>query len=100
VTIGSPHRGSVHAQLGGGRNAREMEPGSDWLAALEKSEARGVPVPFTSIYSYHDNFVAPQTSAAHPAARNVPVAGVGHLSLPRSKEVLEIVAGELDAANA
>jgi triacylglycerol esterase/lipase EstA (alpha/beta hydrolase family) len=100
VTLGSPHHGSMHARIGPGGNAREMEPGSQWLAALARSEAAGVPVPFTSVYSHHDNFVAPQTSSAHPAAHNVPLAGVGHLSLAFSKHVLEIIMAELDAANA
>jgi triacylglycerol esterase/lipase EstA (alpha/beta hydrolase family) len=99
VTLGGPHHGSVHAYLGAGVNARQMEPGSPWLELLARSEANGVRVPFTSIFSHHDNFVAPQTSSAHPAARNAPLAGVGHVSLAFSGEVLELVATELDAAN-
>lgn len=100
VTLGGPHHGSVHAYLGAGANARQMEPGSPWLEALARSEARGFAVPFTSIFSYHDNFVAPQTSGVHPAARNVPLAGIGHVSMAFSGEVLELVAAELGAANA
>jgi pimeloyl-ACP methyl ester carboxylesterase len=99
VTLGGPHHGSVHAYLGAGANARQMEPGSPWLEALARSEARGFSVPFTSIFSHHDNFVGPQTSSVHPAARNVPLAGIGHVSLAFSGEVLELVAVELDAAN-
>jgi len=100
VTLGGPHHGSVHAYLGAGANARQMEPGSPWLDALARSEAQSFAVPFTSIFSYQDNFVAPQTSSVHPAARNVPLAGIGHVSLAFSGEVLELVAAELDAANA
>jgi triacylglycerol esterase/lipase EstA (alpha/beta hydrolase family) len=100
VTLGAPHHGSVHAHLGAGLNGRQMEPGSEWLAALARSEAPGPSVPFTSIFSVHDNFVAPQTSSVHPAARNVPVAGIGHVSLAFSDEVIELVAAELAAANA
>ncbi len=100
VTLGAPHHGSVHAYLGAGANARQMEPGSPWLAALARSEARGLSVPFTSIFSVHDNFVAPQASSVHPAARNVPLAGIGHVSLGFSREVVELVAQELEAANA
>jgi len=94
VTLGSPHHGSAHARLGPGANARQMEPGSDWLAALAADE-RGLGVPFVSIYSHHDNFVAPQSSGAHAAARNVPLAGIGHLSLLLSAAVAEIVAHSL-----
>ena len=97
ITLGSPHHGSVHACLGAGLNAREMEPGSAWLAALAAAEGGGFPVPFTSIFSYHDNFVAPQTSSRHPAARNVALAGVGHLSLVLSPGVHGLVAAEVDA---
>jgi pimeloyl-ACP methyl ester carboxylesterase len=100
VTLGAPHHGSAHAYLGAGENGRQMEPGSPWLAALARAEARGLGVAFTSIFSYHDNFVAPQTSSVHPGARNVPLAEVGHVSLAFSREVLELVAAELDAANA
>jgi pimeloyl-ACP methyl ester carboxylesterase len=100
VTLGGPHHGSVHAYLGAGANARQMEPGSPWLEALARSEAPGFAVPFTSIFSHHDNFVAPQTSSVHPAARNLPLAGIGHVSLAFSGEALELVAAELDAANA
>jgi len=100
VTLGGPHHGSVHAYLGAGANARQMEPGSAWLEGLAQSEARGVPVPFTSIFSHHDNFVAPQTSSVHPAARNIGLAAIGHVSLAFSRQVLEIVVAEVDAANA
>jgi pimeloyl-ACP methyl ester carboxylesterase len=100
VTLGGPHHGSVHAHLGAGANARAMEPGSPWLEALARSEAQGFALPFTSIFSHHDNFVAPQTSSVHPAARNIGLAAIGHVSLAFSKRVLEIVAAELDAANA
>jgi len=97
ITLGSPHHGSMHARLGAGLNAREMEPGSAWLAALAAAESGGFPVPFTSIFSYHDNFVAPQTSSRHPAARNVALAGVGHLSLVLSPRVHRLIAAEVDA---
>jgi len=100
ITLGSPHRGSVHAQVGAGTNAREMEPGSPWLAALAAAEASGISVPFTSIMSYHDNFIAPQTSAQHPGARIVPLAGVGHLTMLFSRRVSELIEREIDEANA
>jgi pimeloyl-ACP methyl ester carboxylesterase len=100
VTIGAPHHGSVHAYLGAGENAREMAPGSRWLEALARSEEGRLSLPFTSIYGVHDNFVAPQASSVHPAARNVPVAGIGHVSLGFSEKVVGLVVAELDAANA
>ncbi len=100
VTLGTPHRGSMHARLGAGANAREMEPGSAWLEGLESAERAGLAAPLVSIYSHHDNFVAPQSFAAHPQARNVALAGVGHSALHHSRAVRELVLREIDAANA
>jgi hypothetical protein len=77
-----------------------MEPGSAWLAALAEADESGLGVPFVSIFSHHDNFVAPQTSGAHPAARNVALAGVGHLTMLFARRVRDVVERELDAANA
>lgn len=95
VTLGSPHHGSAHARLGFGTNARQMEPGSPWLAALAADE-RGLGVPFVSIFSHHDNFVAPQSSAAHPGARNLPLGGIGHLTLLFSPAVGALVTRSLE----
>jgi pimeloyl-ACP methyl ester carboxylesterase len=99
ITIGSPHQGSQHAHLGAGQNAREMESGSAWLAALAAGESQGLAAPLVCIYSHHDDFVAPQTNGAHPAGRNLPVAGTGHFALLWSPAVQNLVAQELDAAN-
>jgi pimeloyl-ACP methyl ester carboxylesterase len=99
ITLGAPHHGSMHAHLGAGANARQMEPGSPWLTALAAAERGGVAAPLASIYSHHDDFVAPQTSAAHPHARNVALAGVGHLALLFSHPVRELLLREIDAAN-
>jgi triacylglycerol esterase/lipase EstA (alpha/beta hydrolase family) len=100
ITLGAPHHGSMHAHLGAGQNAREMEPGSAWLAALAAAETGGVAAPLLSIYSHHDDFVTPQSGAAHPHARNVPLAGVGHVAMLFSGRVRGLVLREIDAANA
>jgi pimeloyl-ACP methyl ester carboxylesterase len=100
ITLGAPHRGSMHATLGAGQNAREMEPGSPWLAALAAAESAGVAAPLLSIYSHHDDFVTPQSGAAHPHARNVPLAGIGHVAMQFSRMVRGLVLHEIDAANA
>lgn len=100
VTFGAPHGGSMHAHLGAGENAREMEPGSAWLEGLAAAERAGLAAPLLAIYSHHDNFVAPQSSGAHPQARNVALAGVGHVAMHHSRAVRELVLKEIDAANA
>jgi pimeloyl-ACP methyl ester carboxylesterase len=100
ITLGAPHHGSLHASLGAGQNAREMEPGSPWLAALATAESAGVAAPLLSIYSHHDDFVTPQSGAAHPHGRNIPLAGIGHVAMHFSRTVRGLVLREIDAANA
>jgi pimeloyl-ACP methyl ester carboxylesterase len=100
ITLGAPHHGSMHAHLGAGENARQMEPGSPWLTALAAAESGGIAAPLVSIYSHHDNFVAPQASAVHPHARNVGLAGVGHVAMFFARATREVLLREIDAANA
>jgi pimeloyl-ACP methyl ester carboxylesterase len=80
VTLGSPHHGSRHARLGIGTDSRQLEADSAWLRRLNANPA-SMAVPIVSIYSRHDNFVAPQDSAVLPGAKLIPLDGVGHLSL-------------------
>jgi pimeloyl-ACP methyl ester carboxylesterase len=96
VTLGTPHHGSVLARWAHGRNGREMRPGSAWLAALNAGGAEAVPL--VSVFSWHDNFVAPQDSARLPGADNAPLAGAGHLALVFSPAVARRVAREVAAA--
>ncbi len=99
VTLGTPHHGSILARWGLAHNARQMRPGSAWLAALNvdgAGAADGVPV--VSVFSWHDNFVAPQDSPVLAGAQNVALAGLGHLSLVFSDAVARRVAAEALAA--
>ena len=95
ITLGTGHHGSVLACLGIGRNARQMEPGSPWLESLARET---LPVPTTSRYSRHDNFVMPQASAVLPGARIIALVGVGHLSMGCSPAVLACIEAELNSA--
>jgi triacylglycerol lipase len=54
-------------------------------------------VPVTSVFSHHDNVVAPQISAELAGATNVPLGGLGHISLLFSHRVATIVAERLAA---
>ena len=73
ITLGTPHHGTVLANLGVGANARQMrcsqagEP-SAWLRALAAGESAAARARMVSIWTYHDNIVAPQ----HPAAWTAP----------------------------
>ena len=77
ITIASPHSGSELARIGIGKNAREMEPGSQWLNDLAAEE---VLVPTVSLRTPHDNYVMPQDNQRLPGAQDVELAGIGHLA--------------------
>ncbi len=91
ITLACGHHGTRLAHLGSGRNAREMEPGSAWLAALREP----APVPTVTIWTAEDNFIAPQTSSRLSGAREVALTGMGHLTFMFSRRVLDIVLNEL-----
>ena len=101
ITIASPHHGTVLARLGVGENARQMRRGSEFLRKLEAGEGDAGPaVPVTSIYSVHDNLVAPQETSRLPWARNIALAGRGHIDILASEELAALVLAELREAGA
>lgn len=89
ITVGTPHHGTVLANFGIGINALQMrrygddnhEQPSDWLCALAKSEDAASRALIISIYSLHDNIVAPQRSCHLPGAKNIALSGIGHITL-------------------
>ena len=95
ITLGAPHHGSALASIGRGADARDMRPMAEWLRGLAASERGGAAAPITSIYSCHDNFVAPQDSSVLAGAKNLPLPGIGHLSLLLSKRVAALLDAEL-----
>lgn len=97
ITLGSPHHGTVVASRIGAkaRNARQMRRDSEWLAALN---ALGNAVPTVSIYSLHDNLVAPQDSSALPGADNRAVSGIGHMQLLYAARIQRWVIEEIERA--
>ena len=101
VTIASPHHGTVLSRYGLGEHARQMRRLSAFLGTLGEAEAAGRPrVPTTSIYTVHDNLVAPQDTSRLEWARNIAVAGVGHVGILSFEPVFELVLAELRAAGA
>ncbi len=95
VTLGTPHHGTVFARIERSRNGRQMHPDSPWLRALADHERGAWPCPLVSIYSIDDNVVAPPTSAELAGARNIPLAGIGHISLPLARRVIDLVLAEV-----
>ncbi|HTS52545.1 MAG TPA: alpha/beta fold hydrolase [Burkholderiales bacterium] len=99
ITLGSPHHGSGLAYWGVGKAARQMRPGSLWLSALNRHESEPPRVPIVSVFTRHDNFVAPQDSPVLAQATNVPLARIGHLSLLFSGAVAKRLCEEIVAAD-
>ncbi|PHV05064.1 lipase [Janthinobacterium sp. BJB412] len=101
ITLGSPHHGTALARLGPGANAAQMRHGGAWLAALAQAEAAaggsGGPA-VVSLFSHHDNIVAPQDSARLAGARNLAVGAVGHVALGSDASVMQCVLAEIAAA--
>jgi triacylglycerol esterase/lipase EstA (alpha/beta hydrolase family) len=98
ITLGSPHHGTEGARVAAGRNGRQMLRGSAWLGQLAADEAKRTPMwpcPVLSIFTYDDNIVFPQESSILPGARSLPLAGIGHMSLPMSRNVSRLIAGEI-----
>jgi triacylglycerol esterase/lipase EstA (alpha/beta hydrolase family) len=105
ITLGTPHHGTSLAQFGIGRNARQMRCSGqrsgrdgDWLAALAAAESPAQRALFTSIFSHHDNIVAPQTSCRLPGAKNIEFGGVGHVAMGRDRRILQCVLDEVRLA--
>lgn len=100
ITLGTPHAGTVHAWFANTRNGRQMRPASLWNLALAASETAERRALFTSIWTYHDNMVAPQSSAALAGAHNIALSGLGHVQLAFAPEVRQIVFATLAQAEA
>jgi triacylglycerol esterase/lipase EstA (alpha/beta hydrolase family) len=101
VTLGSPHHGTAIAPLGLGANAVQMRIGSDFLAGLAKREGESGPgIPALSVWTAHDNLVAPQDSSRLAWARAAPIHGVAHLAMLDDSRVHRLVLAEIAAARA
>jgi pimeloyl-ACP methyl ester carboxylesterase len=98
VTLGTPHQGSVLAHLLPTPLVRQLRPGSPVLRELAEP-APGIRTPVTAVYSDLDQVVIPTAAGRcdHPdlRARNVLVRGVGHMSLPFHRTVVDEVAATL-----
>ena len=103
ITIGTPHHGTALARLAAGTNARQMsrigDAPSAWLARLAAGETPAARALITSLYSHHDNIVAPQSSACLPGARNIAFGGIGHVALASDARVLRQLLAEITIKN-
>ncbi|MGY2081120.1 esterase/lipase family protein [Modestobacter sp. SYSU DS0657] len=98
VTLGTPHGGSRWAHVLPTPLIRQLRPGSPLLRELARP-APGCRTPVTAVYSDLDQVVVPSTAGRceHPdlRVRNVLVRGVGHMSLPIHRAVVDEVAATL-----
>ena len=99
VTLGSPHEGTALARFAPGRNGGQMRRGSAWLRDLAAAEANLQRELFISMYSVHDNLIAPQNSSHFGPARNLVFGGIGHVALGRHPRVMEAVLAEVRRAS-
>jgi triacylglycerol esterase/lipase EstA (alpha/beta hydrolase family) len=100
ITLGAPHHGTCLASFGIGRNAAQMRRSADgresaWLRALAGAESCATRALITSIYSHHDNIIAPQSSSFLAGAHNIELGGVGHVALGSNRRILALVMREL-----
>lgn len=103
ITLGTPHEGTGLAAFGVGLNSRQMRRDggprngrpSPWLTALAEHESASDRALFVSMYSHHDNIIAPQTSSALAGAKNVEFHGIGHVALALHPLVQRAVINEV-----
>ncbi|MDP9109768.1 MAG: alpha/beta fold hydrolase [Pseudomonadota bacterium] len=107
ITLGTPHQGTGLALHGAGENSRQMQfigsaedgQASDWLQTLAHSEDAASRALFVSIYSHHDNIVAPQTSSHLEGATNIALPGIGHVALGSDRQVQALVLAQIRQAS-
>lgn len=101
VTLGSPHGGSLLAHALPTPLIRQLRPGSPVLQELAEPVER-CDTRITAVYSDLDQLVLPTSAGRcdhpHLGARNLLFRGVGHMSLPIHRGVLDEVALTLAGA--
>jgi triacylglycerol lipase len=103
ITLGTPHHGTALANFGKGINSRQMcrvgnainGTSSDWLQQLVQDEKHSDYALIVSLYSHHDNIIAPQTSSHLLGARNIAFHGIGHVTLLFDRSIQETVIEEI-----
>lgn len=98
VTLGTPHRGTWPARWIPVPVVRQLRPDSELLTELAEP-APDCATRFVTVWSDLDEIIHPSKNAAldHPdlSVRNVRVRGIGHLSLPIHRTVVDEIAATL-----
>lgn len=103
ITLGTPHHGTYLANFAPGINSRQMSISrqgaetipSAWLQQLADDENDASRALFVSIYSHHDNIIAPQISAQLSGAKNIEFGGIGHVALAFEPQIQTAVLDEI-----
>jgi pimeloyl-ACP methyl ester carboxylesterase len=96
ITIGTPHQGTWLARFGLAPNARQMWPGSAWLAALAAREGTGAHHRFTCFHSSCDNIVLPSHRATLAGADNRHLRGMAHVHMLQHPAVFAEVLKQIE----
>ncbi|MGE5651246.1 MAG: esterase/lipase family protein [Bacillota bacterium] len=107
VTLGTPHHGTALARFGIGINTKQMlwtvgeQEGlsSKWLRELAENEDKAVYRRIVSLYSHHDNIIAPQVSSRLDGAVNLEFQGIGHVALAMHPAIQAQVIREIRSAS-
>jgi len=91
VTLATPHHGTKVAYLYGGEGARQMRPGSEFLARLQQTENRLGNMPVTSFRTPFDLIIVPTTSSVWERAENAEFPVIAHPLMTRSDQVVSAV---------
>lgn len=99
VTLGTPHQGSALARVGSMLPlVRQLRPDSDLIAELNEP-APSCDTRFLAFYSDLDQLIVPRRNAriehSDLRVRNVPVHGIGHMSLTNDRGIAFQIAAAL-----
>lgn len=94
-TISTPHHGTKTANLFYGEGARQMRPGSEFLARLEATENRLGDMPVVSYCTPADLIILPYTSSQWDRAENLSIPCPLHPMMTFSPRVRRDIIGRL-----
>lgn len=94
-TISTPHHGTQAAHLFYGEGARQMRPGSEFLARLSATEDQLGDMPVVSYRTPADLVILPSTSSEWPRAENLSIPCPLHPMMTASPRVRRDILGRL-----
>ncbi len=99
ISLSTPHHGTLTACMRRGPGARQMRPGSDFLATLNQDTSLFAQIPATSFWTPTDLIILPARNCILPGAANVRKIGIGHFSFIMERRLIREVIAALDPKN-